>query len=343
MPDDYARELEVALAAVCTAAQVCRSVQSAITPDVLEKQDKSPVTVADFASQAVICRAIGAAFPGDAIIGEENAAPLRTGEQQGFLERIGRELAGVGLPADGRTICDWIDHGRIDRYCERFWTLDPIDGTKGFLRREHYAISLALLIDGRIDLAVLACPNLLPEASAAAAHPHLGIEDIHQRCAGTLLFAVRGQGSCQRPLDRPDTVPMPIAVSRTAQPSDARFCESVESGHSAHDAAAQVAARLGIRCEPIRLDSQAKYAVVARGEADIYLRLPTRREYREKIWDHAGGVLIVEEAGGTVTDVCGRRLDFTHGAALEQNRGVVVSNGRFHGRIIEALAACGVA
>ena len=78
------------------------------------------------------------------------------------------------------------------------------------------------------------------------------------------------------------------------------------------------------------MDSQAKYAVVARGEADIYLRLPTRADYREKIWDHAAGALIVAEAGGVVTDITGRPLEFNHGRELAANRGVIVTNGRLH-------------
>ena len=73
----------------------------------------------------------------------------------------------------------------------------------------------------------------------------------------------------------------------------ARFCESVESGHSSHGHSAQIAARLGISLDPVRLDSQAKYAVVGRGEADIYLRLPTRPGYVERIWDHAAGAIFV--------------------------------------------------
>jgi 3'(2'), 5'-bisphosphate nucleotidase len=89
---------------------------------------------------------------------------------------------------------------------------------------------------------------------------------------------------------------------------------------------------------PVRLDSQAKYGVVARGEADAYLRLPTKAGYREKIWDHAGGVLVVEEAGGKVTDVDGKALEFTHGRELSANRGVIVTNGLIHDAILEAVA-----
>jgi 3'(2'), 5'-bisphosphate nucleotidase len=103
-----------------------------------------------------------------------------------------------------------------------------------------------------------------------------------------------------------------------------------------------VAKRLGLALAPVRLDSQAKYAVVARGEADIYLRLPTRADYREKIWDHAAGVLIVEEAGGVVSDITGRPLDFRQGRELVHNQGVIVTNGRLHERVIEAVRGIGI-
>jgi 3'(2'), 5'-bisphosphate nucleotidase len=98
-----------------------------------------------------------------------------------------------------------------------------------------------------------------------------------------------------------------------------------------------VAALLGIRSEPYRIDSQCKYAAVARDDASIYLRLPTRADYRERIWDHAAGSLLVECAGGTVTDVEGRPLDFRHGRALERNRGVVATGGSIHAEVLEAL------
>jgi 3'(2'), 5'-bisphosphate nucleotidase len=90
------------------------------------------------------------------------------------------------------------------------------------------------------------------------------------------------------------------------------------------------------------MDSQAKYAVVGRGEAEIYLRLPTSADYREKIWDHAGGVLVVEEAGGRATDVDGRPLDFTRGTELSANRGVVVTNGSLHDAVLGSLRRVGV-
>ena len=130
-----------------------------------------------------------------------------------------------------------------------------------------------------------------------------------------------------------------VRVAEPASLAHARFCESVESAHSSHDDAAQIAERLGITAEPYRIDSQCKYAAVARGDASIYLRLPTRADYREKIWDHAAGKFVVERAGGVVTDVTGSSLDFGHGRRLEHNRGIVATDGRFHADVVAAVTS----
>ncbi|MEZ6129976.1 MAG: 3'(2'),5'-bisphosphate nucleotidase [Planctomycetaceae bacterium] len=321
----FQSELQVALAAVRQAAVVCRSVQASISADALEKKDKSPVTVADFASQALICRSLEQMFPNDPVIGEEGAAELRSEAGAAFLERVVAECMAVGVTADGENVCRWIDRGGLQEYRPRFWTLDPIDGTKGFLRNEQYAISLALIVDGQIQVGVLGCPNMPVDSSRPD-----GLK-------GLLAWAVKGEGSFVQPLDTPDAMATGITVTSTTQSHDARFCESVESGHSSHDWSGQIATDLGITREPFRIDSQCKYLAVAMGDADIYLRLPTRAGYQEKIWDHAGGVLVVEEAGGCVTDIHGNVPEFHHGAALAMNQGMVVTNGRFHDAVVAAV------
>ena len=167
---------------------------------------------------------------------------------------------------------------------ERFWTLDPIDGTKGFLRGDQYAIALALIVDGEVKLGVLGCPNLAqklddPQVAIVAAY------FVAERGAGTRMLSLDGQSSEQ------------IRISQTIH----RFAESVESTHSDLDAHAQIAQQVGIVDPPIRMDSQVKYGVLARGEASVYIRLPNPMtpDYRECIWDHAAGLIVVEEAGGS--------------------------------------------
>lgn len=324
MASAYATELKAAIAAVTAASGICRSVQSTITADALEKKDKSPVTIADYASQAVICKLLKEAFPNDPIVAEEDAAELRQPDQSAFCQRALREIQASGITASVEEMLSWIDSGNHDATAGRFWTLDPIDGTKGFLRKEQFAVSLALIVNGQIEVAALACPNL-------------PARDAWDQARGVVFSAVRGQGAHVVPLDVPGAAPQTVRVSGTGKTSLARMCESVESGHSAHDQSAIALQKLGITAEPVRLDSQAKYGVVARGEADIYLRLPTRKGYEEKIWDHAGGVLVVEEAGGCVSDIDGKPLDFAAGPTLKNNRGVIVTNGLLHPAVVDVI------
>lgn len=327
MEADYESELQCAIEAVRKASRLCRTIQQKLTPEALAKQDKSPVTVADFSSQAVIGRELENCFPEDPLIAEEDSTAIRQPEQAAFQQQIVHFLKEEGVSGDFKRICGWIDRGNSSRYSSRFWTLDPIDGTKGFLRGEQYAVSLALIVDGHPVVSALGCPNLTSSSTGER---------------GQILYAVRGKGAFEESLDQSPKQPRRILVSDAADLASARICESVESGHSAHDLSAKLTERLGISGQPVRLDSQAKYAVVARGEAEIYLRLPTRGDYREKIWDHAGGVLIVMEAGGRVTDVGGKPLDWTRGIELTENRGVVVTHGPWHDKIISTLSELGV-
>lgn len=321
----FTEELQTGLEAVRQAAKVCRAVQASISTESLEKKDNSPVTVADFASQALICRTLQQSFPDDPVIGEEGAEELRTAEGAEFLNRIVQECSAVGVDASGEEICGWIDRGGLQEHRPRFWTLDPIDGTKGFLRNEQYAIALALVIDGEVQVGILGCPNMPVDASA----PH--------GPRGLLAWAVKGQGCFVQALDVPESAAARILVTTTASSADARFCESVESGHSSHSWSGQIASQLNITREPFRIDSQCKYLAVAMGDADLYLRLPTRKGYQEKIWDHAGGILVVQEAGGTVTDIHGKPPEFQHGATLAKNEGMVVTNGKFHDDVVSAV------
>lgn len=317
-------EMQAAIEAVRAASRVTRAVQTElVTPDALAKKDKSPVTVADYASQAVVSARLAAADPSVPVVGEEDAAELRSGLNAllrlSVVEHAQREL---GRDVQVDAVLAHIDRGGHDpatARAERYWTLDPIDGTKGFLRREQYAIALALVERGEVVMAVLGCPNL---------------DD------GVLLTAERGGGVREMALS--DVEPAnkhPLRVSAQVDLSRARFCESVESGHSDQSQSAAIATRLGIAAQPVRMDSQVKYAVLARGGAEIYLRLPTRADYREKVWDHAAGMLCVTEAGGRVSDIDGKPLDFSRGRELSGNRGIVATNGPVHERVVAAVGA----
>jgi 3'(2'), 5'-bisphosphate nucleotidase len=321
----YEVERRVAVEAALAACRLCRSVREGMTArETLAKTDQSPVTVADYGSQAVICRRLLEAFPNDPVVAEETSEELRRPEAADLVDRVAHFVC-AEIPGLGRKdILAAIDRGGHTGGPQgRFWVLDPIDGTKGFLRRQQYAVALSLIENGQVVLGVVGCPNM----AANPAEP--------DGPKGCLFVAVRGEGARVQRLDDPTEAAARVAA--VEDPARANFCESVEPSHSSHDAAAAVAKRLGTTAPPLRMDSQCKYAAVARGQAAIYLRMPTRRSYSEKIWDHAAGSLLVHEAGGRVTDCLGRPLDFSLGVKLKNNEGIVATNGRLHDLVAAAV------
>ena len=324
--------------AVRAAGRVCQDVRRhMVSSDTLQKKDRSPVTVADFASQAVVAARLRRAFPADPIVGEEQTDQLRQPGQEAIRAAVVKHASVELDPADRTeaSVLDLIDHGGGSAGGGgRFWTLDPIDGTKGFLRSEQYAVALALIEGDRIILGALGCPNL-PTSGEMNGNGGPGVLLVAALDQGTRLYPLEDGGDAGNAAG--DTRGVSVRVNEEANLSMARFCESVESAHSNQDHAARIATLLGIRADPVRMDSQAKYATVARGRAEIYLRLPTRADYREKIWDHAAGAIIVTEAGGRVTDIHGMPLDFTRGRQLESNRGIVATNGPIHESILRAI------
>ncbi|MFQ5491042.1 MAG: 3'(2'),5'-bisphosphate nucleotidase [Phycisphaerae bacterium] len=324
---EYTIERNVAVSAVLKACRLCRSVQGAlVSPQTLSKKDKSPVTVADFGSQAVISAQLRAAFPTVPLVGEEDAAELRRDVNAELREKVVHHVNAVMPGQSSEQVLEAIDHGTYSGGpTGRHWTLDPIDGTKGFLRGDQYAIALALIRQGQVVLGVLGCPNLPLDAGRA------------DGLRGCLFVAVKDQGTTVRSLD--DPAESPIQVTHIDDSAAASFCESVESAHSKHSDSQKVAQLLGVTAPPFRIDSQCKYAAVARGDSSIYLRLPTRADYQEKIWDHAAGQMVVTEAGGRVTDITGQPLDFSLGRTLSNNKGVVATNGRLHAPVLDALGS----
>ena len=132
-----------------------------------------------------------------------------------------------------------------------------------------------------------------------------------------------------------------LKVSDRSDSSQTRLLRSFESGHTNVSQIDQIAEWLGVQVEPVRMDSQAKYAVLAAGGGEVILRLlsPDRPDYREKIWDQAAGAIVLEEAGGRITDLAGVPLDFTQGRTLKNNRGVLATNGSLHEQVLKGLDA----
>ena len=316
----------MATAIVAEASRLARTIQRELVTPALVKGDKSPVTVADFAVQALVSYRLHHFLDDCVLVAEERADVLRGEEGQETL-RLVTQFVRTAIPeATSDDVCRWIDRGSANT-TEEFWTLDPIDGTKGFLRHEQYAVALALIQNGVVQIGALGCPELPNEPGER----------------GRVLTAIRDNGTWWAPLDRMDAAARPLKVSSVCDPHQARLLRSVESGHTDIGGIDQLLAALGSSAPPVPMDSQAKYAVLASGGGEIVVRMlaPDRPDYREKIWDQAAGSIIVNGAGGRVTDLYGKPLDFSHGRTLAANRGVLATNGHLHDTVLKCLSAVG--
>jgi len=324
-------EAQFAVDAVREASLLARRIQREMVTGALTKDDRSPVTVADFAVQALIARRLAEQIPGSTLIGEENAEALRLEEGIATLDQITEFVRTAVKSATPEEVCQLIDRGSGEPG-ETYWTLDPIDGTKGFLRREQYAVALAFIENGKVVLGALGCPEL----------PLTFREEPGEGSIGCIVIAARGNGAWCQTLDGSSDWRR-LQVSTRTDPTTARILRSVEKSHTNVDEIGQLAAKLGITAASVGMDSQAKYVALAAGEGDVLLRLlsPTRPDYREKIWDQAAGSIVIEEAGGRITDLDGKPLDFSHGRTLAKNRGILATNRHLHEPVLQALNSLG--
>lgn len=319
-----------AILAVVAASKVTQLVQDNLQKSaVLTKKDRSPVTIADFAAQAVVARVLQETLGPICMIAEETSDDLKDNPE--LLSKT-VEAARVAWPeVTAESLIEAVNVGSAEPAAEGFWTLDPIDGTKGFVRGQHYAISLAYIVGSKPVLGVLGCPNLDVKGELS----------LDQMGEGVLAVAIDGLGVKQGALQDNAALEVVPVVERTS--NQIRTCESVEAAHANHGAHADILKEAGLIAEAVRLDSQAKYMVVARNQADAYLRLPSQKGYVEKIWDHAAGAIVAEEAGLRVSDFKGQSLDFSHGRRLEKNRGVLVAGPKHHAKLVAAIKTLGLA
>ena len=373
-------------------------VSSSFLPTIA-KSDLSPVTVADFAAQAVILHHLHQHFSSSLVvesnnddnntsyIAEESSQALQ--ENPALADRV-RQVTQMesmdlvrqsidlgkqyekqqqqkGQPKNRMNDNNNNNNNDGDKsILPEVWCLDPIDGTKGFLRGEQYCIALALIQDGVPVVGILACPNLpqhdtnvVPPSGRSNQKSNNSTKNNSKR--GCIFVASQGGGCYQLPLFPSNDFEtcsqlvqkLHVTLSDATNSTPAikgRFCLGVETtfgdaagytmpmvqkihnGNDSHfhlleDESAIV----------IRMDSQAKFGVIARGDAEYYVRLPPAG-YQEWIWDIAAGYVVLTEAGGVLTDTAGRAIDFSQGAKLPATvQGILGSNGgKFHNALVQA-------
>lgn len=250
---DYARLLEdIAIAAREAGEAILEIVRRGF--DVEHKQDASPVTEADRAAELIILAALARAAPGVPVIAEE-------------------EVAAGRIPAHGDT----------------YFLVDPLDGTKEFVRGgEDYTVNIGLIVDG--------VPHLGAVFAPATERLHAGLvgggawlEDVSNR----IPIRTRKPG---------DELVAVASKSHFNQPTADYLCEAAKD------------------CGYVAIGSSLKFCIVAEGRADIYPRLSPTSE-----WDTAAGHAVLLAAGGRVDGPDGQPLAYGKRAFL--NRGFVATGG----------------
>lgn len=341
----FARERHLAELAVLRASILTKKVLSTVSA--VTKADASPVTVADFAAQALLISTLRDVFPGDAFLGEEASEALRS--DASLRDRVWELVSSMSLadpesgevlatPASVEEMLELIDlggHGQGGP-TGRFWVMDPIDGTATFLRGEQYAVSLALIEDGREVVGVLGCPNLRLQDGKVTE------TSVDTEGLGIMLSAVRGQGSSIRSMTASGLESArPIEPLKAASNlKDLHIIDCLQSKSSRHDLIRQLADQFGAPFPSTDVwSSHIRYAALIVGGGDLHVRIPAKLETKTYVWDHAGAQLIFTEAGGKVTDLDGRPIDFGAGRDLSQNRGLLAAREGVHEAVLEELSA----
>jgi 3'(2'), 5'-bisphosphate nucleotidase len=233
------------------------------------KDDDSPVTEADRAADAIIRGGLAAAFPDDGMLSEET-------------------------PDDGSRF----------RH-ERVWMVDPLDGTKDFVRGQSgFSVMIGLL---------------------SGETPALGV--VYQPIGDKLYHAARGQGAW---LSVGGGAPQRLTVSAITDPAEIRMVASKSHRTKTID---QVREKLGISDELNIGSVGLKLGLIAEAERDLYVN-PAGHS---KLWDACAPEAVLSEAGGKLTDAHGAPLRY-RGQELGNKRGLIASNGHVHAAVVARLA-----
>jgi len=268
-----------------------------------QKDDESPVTLADYASQLFIVKKLREKFPNDQIIAEESYNSHIDINVQKIIKRCYRSLE-LDLVEDIERLLNY-----RGSYSPRQWTIDPIDGTKGFQKNLSYAVGIGFMDNSELIAAAIGVPNYNEKGRA-------------------IFIAGKNQGT-RVSYGEEDFIP--ISVTNKNNIKKAKMCHSLHYNEPWVMEFAQIAEISNI----IQIDSMAKFCMVADGTADLYIK--PMDENRSFSWDFLPGVLIVNEAGGIVSDLKGNNIKFNNEKCIISAPGLVASNGVLHEEILKYL------
>ena len=298
----YHKELKLGIDIVNTASKITEWFRK-VGFQSFQKEDDSPVTIADYATQIYIINKIMEQFPDDQIIAEE--------DESSFIDDIAKRSINSCYEAlnIGGNINIEKSLMKNDKYSKRQWTVDPIDGTKGYQEGLSYAIGIGLMINSDPKICAIAVPN-------------------YKKFGKAIFISEKDKGS---KFATNTSEFKPIKVSHQSQLKQAKLCHSL---HYDEPWVMDFATRAEIT-NFIQIDSMAKFCMIADGTADLYVK-PMNKS-RSFAWDFLPGILLVQEAGGTVTDLRGNKIEFNNDKCIVSTPGLIASNSIIHDDIIAKL------
>ncbi|MCD7453298.1 hypothetical protein HAX54_020463 [Datura stramonium] len=357
----YYRELEAAVDVVERACRLCVDVKKSLFSSdgrILEKNDQTPVTIADFGVQALVSLEMNRLFPSIPLVAEEDSAFLRSNNLVGSVVDVVKEKATLGDEVTEDNILKAIDRGGKDACVfgpepATYWILDPIDGTRGFVKGSEalYVVGLALVVEGQIVLGVMGCPNWHGDCSDNSS---IGVQEKRSSGSGIIMVSHVDCGTWTKRLSDILTIESLHTWTRCSADS----CQMVEEAcftipESQTWKSLPLSGLLDAKTDSENIGegnilllsaccgSLCKYLMVASGRASVYIQ-GKKATSIIKVWDHAVGIICVHEAGGKVTDWEGSSLDFaadqTERRLIFPSGGVLVTNGSLHSKIIGMIS-----
>ncbi|XP_056172098.1 putative PAP-specific phosphatase, mitochondrial isoform X1 [Syzygium oleosum] len=311
------------------------------------------------ACKALVSLELGNLFPFIPLVAEEDSASIRSTDLVGYVvDAVTDQASSEGHPLTKGDVLEAIDRGGKNDFSmgsqpASYWVLDPIDGTRGFLkgRESLYVVGLALVVGGEVVSGAMGCPNWQQDLSNVT-NDGLQEYEISNARSEIIMVSHVGCGTWTKRL--------PPQLSNTSAKEaywtrcfvdgfsavhEARFCIPESQTWETLPLSTSVKARMEtdtpgggkIVLLPTCCGSLCKYMMVASGRASTYI-LRTRTQTSIKAWDHAAGMICVHEAGGKVTDWEGSQIHLAADAAERRiifaRGGVIVSNGNLHDKIL---------
>ncbi|KAM1593130.1 hypothetical protein FF1_036843 [Malus domestica] len=360
---NYYRELEAAVDAVERACALCVDIQSSVLQRrVVEKTDQTPVTVADFGVQALVSLELGKRLPLIPLVAEEDSAFVRSNKLvEPVLNAVLDKSSCAENPWTADEVLEAIDRGGPEGLAfgaqpATYWVLDPIDGTKGFVKGNPalYVVGLALVVDGELVLGVMGCPNWKNDISNKSTS-EVQEENISPPGSGIIMVAHTGCGTWTKRLSSVlnSTAKMPYSWTQCFVDGS---CIMEEARFSIPDSDVWESFPLSSLFRSTNTDSidegeillvksccgsLSKYMMVASGVVSLHMqRVKVHRV--TKAWDHVVGIICVHEAGGKVTDWKGDELNLAADEVGRRNiypsGGILATNGTLHNRLLEMIS-----